>query len=326
MTRDTLIVPPYPGEFGWELLNWQARVRRLAVMNDRVRVVVVGQADRRHVYERGMPEGRFVFCPAGQVALPGEANEDHRVDTAGEPLDRSALRRDLMDHAHAACRRLGLAPADMDVLLPPMDGTLWPARRPHQQFVSLRRPTPIRHDVVLVPRERRMADERNREATWWEALGDRLARQGLQVATLTRPLDRAVRMLSAARLAVGASTGGLHLASLCGCPHYVWGSGPERRWTPWAITNRQRYETFWNPLGTPCVYDEIGWRPDMDHAVDGALRALRDVGLAHTPGYRALNMRSRWHVRRRLASVLETAPQASWWPWRVHRLVREHLV
>lgn len=92
------------------------------------------------------------------------------------------------------------------------------------------------------------------------------------------------------------------------------------------ITNRQRYETVWNPLGTPCRYDECGWQPSMGHVVDQARRALDEIGLRAGRGVDSHWIKPKWRVKRRLARMMERSPQQSFWPWRVQNLVRQRLV
>ncbi len=319
-----LFVAPYPGEFGWELMNWQGRVRWLAQHGGYDRVVVCARPDRRPLYK--CAGGSVVFCPMPSLDLPGEACDDHRIDSTGAPIARDCVHSLLRGHVESVCPQLGLDAANADFLLPGKRSQLWPTDASAQLFVSLRRPAALTADVVLVPRLRHLAGERNREQSWWDELADRLRRSGLVVEMYEPRLDRAVDQLSRTRLAVGASTGGLHLASLCRCPHYVWGAGPEARWTAWQITNRQRYETVWNPLATPCIYDECGWQPSIDHVYAATRRALERIGLrspreATRPGFKA-----RWALRRRFARILNVSGGGQRWPWRVQRLVRERLV
>ena len=47
---------------------------------------------------------------------------------------------------------------------------------------------------------------------------------------------------------------------------------------PVAVTIRTKYEITWNPLGTPVVYGEIGWGPDLEQAGEGILRTLDQYG------------------------------------------------
>jgi hypothetical protein len=106
----------------------------------------------------------------------------------------------------------------------------------------------------------------------------------------------------------------------------VWGSGPEARWTPWAITNRQRYETVWNPLGTPCRYEECGWQPTISQAVEGIRRALDEIGIPRGSRLPKSAFKPRWRIKRGLARLLEPSAGRGIVPWRVRQFVRQSLL
>ena len=322
----TLIVAPYIGEFGWELMNWQGRVRWLLRNGGFDRVLICATPDRRALYADPTASDKSIFCPLRLTDLPGHANEDHRVDDEWQPIASYRLREGLIERMHQACERLDVGFDSAEFLLPSLDGSTWPTSKSHQLFSDMRLAGPITTDIILVPRGRGLAPERNRTTEWWMELAARLKARGLKVETYAPRADLAIAQLSRTRLAIGASTGGLHLAGLCRCPQYVWGSGPEQRWTRMRITNRQRYETVWNPLGTPCLYDECGWGPSMDHVFDRALHALDAIGIRSrfAAGRRRLN--PKWRVKRRLARVFETPPSLSRVPWRVRSLLGQYLV
>lgn len=67
--------------------------------------------------------------------------------------------------------------------------------------------------------------------------------------------------ISQAKLVIGQSSGVMHLASLCGAPHLVWGDSR----TYFGQTLEQRYFKTWNPLNTPVywIYDD-NWNPDPE--------------------------------------------------------------
>lgn len=323
---DILLVAPYVGEFGWELMNWQARVRRLVDQGNHQRVIICAETDRRLLYARANTDGRIVFCPMHPLDLPGHRNEDHRVDDDGRPLAAAQLRSAVQTRMLQACAPLGISLDEAAFFMPDFNSTLWPTTPAHQTFVSLRLKRPVVTDIVLVPRRRAFADERNKPSAWWDELAGRLRDEGLSVEVSVPRLGEAVRQFSRARLAVGASTGGLHLASLCSCPHYVWGCGAEDRWTRLGITNRQRYETIWNPLGTPCRYDECGWQPPLTQVLDHCRQALDEIGLSAGQCEPGRSLKPRWRMKRRLARLLDDPGESGPWPWRLRNLVREHIV
>lgn len=326
VTGKTLVVVPYVGEFGWELMNWQGRVRWVIAHGEYERVVICARPSRRLLYARPCGEAQFVFCPVGRMDLPGRSSDDRRVDEAGRPTPPVVLRQIVETHARGACERAAIDVRYAVFLAPDYVAKLWTTTRAHQLFVELRVQQPITTDVVLVPRRRDLAPERNRPQSWWEELAGHLGKHGLSVEVYAPRLGEAIHQLSRARLAAGASTGGLHLAGLCRCPHYVWGSGPEATWTYLGVTNRQRYETIWNPFGTPCRYDECGWQPTMSRVVDQVRRALDEIGLEHGRSVPSWSLKPKWRIKRRIAGLLTPDASGGPLPWRVRELVRQHIV
>ncbi len=319
------IIAPYIGEFGWEVMNWQARLRWMIERRNAESWVIVAPPDRRSLFiDLLSKDNRIVFCPCRTPAMPGHASEDYRVDENGQRINQDQLRQSLIQFTRAACRQAGLSIDDAEIVTPPLDGTLFPTRPAHQTFVSFRRDVPVDTDVLLIPRSRAVATERNQPQDWWEALTVRLTDRGFKVAVMQTRLDLAIEQLSVARLAVGASTGGLHLASLCECPHYVWGPGDDQRWTAQRISNRQRYETVWNPLGTACRYDALGWQPDVATVAAGVMTTLDKLAKPATAT--APVGRWRWRARRMLAKAIEPAPHEMPLPWRVREYARMHLI
>ncbi|MBN2562240.1 MAG: hypothetical protein JXQ75_15050 [Phycisphaerae bacterium] len=323
---ETLVVVPYVGEFGWELMNWQGRVRWFMVHGGYERVIICARPDRRALYATACHDGRVAFCPVPRLDLLGRSNDDHRIDEDNRPIPSAELRWMVESVARRACEGAGIDVDDATILAPEYRSALWPTTRDHQLFAELRVRVPIAADVVLVPRERELAPQRNQPVSWWEDLAANLEGHRLSVEFYTSRLDEAIRQLSRARLAVGASTGGLHLASLCRCPHYVWGSGPEARWTRLGITNRQRYETIWNPFGTPCRYDECGWQPGIEHVTDQVRRSLDSIGLEPGSSLPSWSLKPRWRIKRGLARLMGSDPSRRLVPWRVRELVRERIV
>ena len=76
------------------------------------------------------------------------------------------------------------------------------------------------------------------------------------------PLKKLCDILASSRLCIGTSSGLMHLASMCGCPHIVF------TWDKWQKsingTNKDRYKKIWNPFKTPCkVLDQHNWQPPV---------------------------------------------------------------
>jgi hypothetical protein len=85
-------------------------------------------------------------------------------------------------------------------------------------------------------------------------------------------------ILANAKLCIGPSSGAMHLASMCGCPHLVWTDN--KKWNLGGIagTNRQRYELLWNPLKTKVrVIDQYGWQPEPNIILKETLNFLGEL-------------------------------------------------
>jgi len=133
--------------------------------------------------------------------------------------------------------------------------------------------------VVIHARSRPHVPMRNWSQRNWNTLARRMVREGvakriicvgLRRHALTvegaldmrdAPLAKQMDVLASARWAVGPSSGPLHLASHCGCPHLAWcGGGPAER----NCTHR-RYLSEWNPLDTPVhAHRYASWQPTVE--------------------------------------------------------------
>ena len=260
--RDTLFAGPWVGEFGWELLNWQAFVRKLS------------RSYRKTV----------VCCPAGREALyadfaavihghklrgVSECNVMHKVENP-EELERMGK----------------LVPPDCDWLKPM---GYQPFSR--QEFIRFGKPrTDLSVDVLFHPRGRGFGTERNWDAEKWRELLGLLRGQGLRLGCIgvssatvkvegeytdfrDKPLFETLDVIASARTVIGPSSGPMHLASLCGTPHVVW---TDRGRYARGRTNRDKYETWWNPLGTRAlVLDEHGFDPAPKAVAEAVARLVR---------------------------------------------------
>lgn len=80
-------------------------------------------------------------------------------------------------------------------------------------------------------------------------IGDDL--RGISLSELTN-------VLASSKVLVSPSSGPVHLAALCGCPHITWFGDP------YEVENTIRFTTDWNPFGTKVdvVYDPK-WNPTV---------------------------------------------------------------
>jgi hypothetical protein len=75
------------------------------------------------------------------------------------------------------------------------------------------------------------------------------------------------------KVCLGPSSGPMHLASVCECPHIVWTDAKYQKSI--GGTNRDRYERIWNHKNTPVsVIDKYGWQPPVSAVAKVAARYL----------------------------------------------------
>jgi ADP-heptose:LPS heptosyltransferase len=87
------------------------------------------------------------------------------------------------------------------------------------------------------------------------------------------PLEKLCNILSSSKVCIGPSSGPMHLASLCHCPHIVFTDDKYQRSI--AGTNKDRYEKVWNPFETPCkVLDNDNWKPSIKKVLSTMERFL----------------------------------------------------
>lgn len=316
-----LLVAPYVGEIGWELMTWQARVRKLFDAGRYDRVVVLGGRGKTAFYD-GMPlEYRVVDLSS----LPGAAFEDRRlIEGSSEPLSADQIKECLGPLVEQAAEEYRQSGNQVQVLWPEYAGRPMSCDPAYQRFVRYSRPSQEAPDepwVVLVQRTRSYQAGRNWPAERWDELQRLLRDRGIHTTVYPAEADAAMAMVGACDLAVGQSTGGLHLAALCGCPTLVWSVQRYLLW-PWEITNRQRYETWWNPLGSPVIVHEVPRLPVPEQAAEQVIHALHAIGRRTGSRLERAAFRGKWMLRQALRRWIIEPRRYAGWPWPVQKFVR----
>jgi hypothetical protein len=299
-------------------MSWQARVRKLFKAGGYNRVVVLGGEGKAAFYD-GMP---LDYRVVDLTHVPGTAFEDRRHEKAPVPAEqiRQCL-AGLVEQARAEYRSAG---AQVDVLWPEYSGKPYSCDPACQDFIRYSRPAeriPGEPWVVMVQRNRAHDSTKNWPAEHWDELRRLLAERGVRTTIYPCEAQAAMAMLCGCDLAVGQSTGGLHLAALCGCPTLIWSVQRYLMWR-WEITNRQRYETWWNPLGSPVIAHDAPQLPTPQVAAEQVMWALSAIGRRSGSRLKCAVFRGKWKLRNALRrSIIEPRRYANW-PWPVQRFVR----
>ena len=94
------------------------------------------------------------------------------------------------------------------------------------------------------------------------------------------PLSGQMDILAAAQLAIGPSSGPMHLAQHCGCPVVVWcGGGKEER-----RRTAMRYRKGWNPFNVPArAYEYASWNPSPETLWEWVVEFFASLTAAPVP-------------------------------------------
>ena len=251
--KKILFAGPWVGEFGWELMNWQGLVRKVASNYERV----------------------IVCCRPGNEALYEDFADEIITHTIHGTADCNRLKQ--IKNPEEAQRIKSLISQDYDHLYP-----LGQQPIERQEFIKYGiHDDKLAYDIIFHPRGRDFGEGRNWPKEYWLELltrlkkdGKRLACIGLSGATLNIPnedlfddlrdipLKQTLNLLASSSLVIGPSSGPMHLASLCGTPHLVW---TDREKYAQGRINREKYEYWWNPLGTKVeVIDDEGFKPGVE--------------------------------------------------------------
>ena len=262
-----LIAGPWVGEFGWELFAWQAYVRALS---------------------RHFPRTLIVCRKTSEALYEDFATDFLSISPQGSSADSFFMHG--VDMEHLLLKILKAHGKDFlnqnsTIFMPRRIG--WPPHTHYTEsfklgdyniapeYITYGQKTTTQYDYVFHIRHRELRKEDNWDIRKWEKLLELLNVSPEKVACVgthnealhlegTKDLRGAdtsdvLNVIRNAKCTFGPSSGPMHLASLCGCPHVVW-SGPQ---------NQERYSQTWNPLGTPTLFlSEFDWHPSPDYVFE----------------------------------------------------------
>jgi hypothetical protein len=268
-----LIVGPWVGEFGWELMCWQAYARAVQHKFKYEKVIAYTRPGNEYLYDDFCHEIKN-FNPGGGIVdtwqhldwcrsllVPGKPPKPVYMDgfpPTEEGFDN--MQPQLLVHGH---------PLYPEIKVQPFNAVIEP------EFIDFAEPfrefDDFGVDILFCARARSFRSEDNWPREKWEELGQICKDNGLKCASIGKKsssyqisssvdlselnIGELCSVMSHSKLCIGPSTGPLHLASLCKLEHLVW-SKPE---------NRRRYETLWNPFKTKVTFlDEYSWQPPVD--------------------------------------------------------------
>lgn len=243
--KRALYVPCFPGELGWELINYIPHVN--------------------HVFSASKFNHVHVVCEQGREALYPMANQ---FTTVHLPTNRSMGNNGPTPPANNIHGKLKKEYERVEVVKVPKGGCRLVKHRKFLKYEAesevLRKWRHIpKNAVVLCVRGRKFGKHKNWAPEKWIKLCEHLLEEGfspvvtgLREAVIFDPppgiinlqdkttMGDLMAIMQKAQFVIGQSTGPAHFASLCGVPHAIWGSS----------RLKERYLKSWNPHKAQVIY------------------------------------------------------------------------
>lgn len=241
---NVLFVSVYPGELGWELINYAPHVYHLVRQKKYKQVHIMVRAGRQAIYPMGTH-----FYPINLDSSRSMGNDGPRAKD--DHILEKLFKRFSVDQVKSPRRGCKYIKKRKYIKYKATEAALYKWRHIPKNA------------VVLCVRGRKFGSHKNWEHTNWSQLCQLLLRMnftpiitGIKESVVFDPpagcldlwnrttIDDLIAVMQKSLFVVGQSTGPMHLAALSGVPHAVWG-------TP---RIQDRYLNTWNPHGTQVEY------------------------------------------------------------------------
>jgi hypothetical protein len=280
--KKILIAGPWIGEFGWELMAWQAQVRAKRLSRNYAKTIVITFPGREIFYEG---------CEILTHDLPfSEAK-------VGFPIPDDAY---INKWINVAIKKFELRIKDVDIFTPKSTQDFFyrikrkiaPQNTLKYFDYSLNFKKSIKYDILFHFRkfEKEKSGELHQKSLdkdKCDELVKHYQNHGFQIGCIGAEgfaycPPRALNLFSdnfsitidhilSSRLVVGGSSGPMHLASLCKVPIVVWTGGG---------FTLDRYYKAWNPFRAPVIpVCEHTFNPPLDLILNAMDEALHSLGV-----------------------------------------------
>jgi len=258
-----LLAGPWVGELGWELFCWQGYVRKLSRSFDKT--IIISRPGHKYFYEDFCDE-YIEFDPRSYKTRKYECFElDPEPDDNKEQVKISidVAKNIIKDISHTFyldgnfdIRSYKKESCDIKNLF-----------SEEQEFFKYEYKNGKSYDLIFHCRNKSTGKKRNWDESNWKKLLDSI-QDNLKIACIGNKealhiektddlrgieIKELVGIFNQSKLIVGPSSGPMHLASLCGLTHLVWGEEHLRK----------KYEITWNPFKTKAIfYSNKDWIPE----------------------------------------------------------------
>jgi len=248
--KTSTLIAVEAGEFGWIVSSWVGYVRKAS-------------RNYTHTIICCRPENWYLYADFGELLI--------------QRIPKGKPDRWLEDFKkHAKVPKSLLREWEGAKVITPTKGRCMSNKREYRKYGT--NSPDLQYDLIIHARAvtRYKGDKRNHGPEWYSKLLQSLP-DGLRVGSMgtvshhIKGTDdlRGIKMsklcdiMASSRLIIGPSSGPMHLASHCGCPHLVWTTDKFQKSI--GGTNKDRYKKLWNPFNTKVkVIDKYGWKPPVD--------------------------------------------------------------
>ena len=261
----TLLAGPWVGELGWELFCWQGYVRKKS--REYNKTIIICRTGQEFLYEDFASEIYNYDSPTTEANMWDGFVDNNVVNILIKNIKHDILLRPFnIGYGHDK----GIA-------------SIIGEEFKKQEFIKYKSDTIDRnYDIIIHPRNKIVGSDRNWNKVNWQKLVDLLLKDytiaaiGNNEAFKLNGVDDyrnvsikdSVSLLNRTKLVVGQSSGPLHLASLCGTPHFVWSEE----------YNRLRYLEHWNPHKTKVFFhSKFGWNPTADYIYRCIIKNINEL-------------------------------------------------
>jgi len=262
-----VIFAPFIGEFGWELIRWQAYCRKKILEYDNV--ICFCQKGHEYLYQDFAKEIISVKVDGGIIDCWGRSGK-YNIE-----YDFSIFNKN-----------------DVEIIKPCAKICNGNIKQKFIKFGNITK-TNSSYDIIFHARADKRTiryGDRNWPIEKWNNLSDLLKKY--KIASIgtkndahcvkgtedlrNLPMKELCDTLTMAKLCVGPSSGPMHLASLCGCRHIVWTLAGDKFASPnGRESSKNRYLNTWNPLNTSCeIITENNWQPPVELIYQYILRNI----------------------------------------------------
>ncbi|MFW5847696.1 MAG: hypothetical protein ACOCVF_02140 [bacterium] len=258
MNKKILLAGPWVGEFGWELFCWHAHIRRLSKNFDET--VIISKKGHEFLYKDFYTKYYVYNTPKNSFVNMWLCNDVNAKSIVEKSINHLGLQGNVTIQL----------PINLGFTINGKGEIKMSENFKKQKFIKLKSDTLDKsYDILIHPRSRHVANERNWDINKWNKLV-KMLENDYSIATIGSyealgidgtadmrgiPIEDTVALMNRAKLIIGPSSGPMHLASLSGLQHFVWSSEH----------NRNRYLTAWNPFNTKVhFYSKESWNPKVD--------------------------------------------------------------